>query len=487
MEFDSDVFISYAHLDNQPLAGSQGWVSDFHEALSKRLGEVWGKAPRIWRDPKLQGNDIFADELTGRYKHAAVLVSVITPRYVSSPWCQRELTGFWQVASSTGVPLGNKARIFKVVKTLVERESLPAPVQPLLGYEFYRLQTGSGRPQEFNKVYGPDAERDFWVRLNDLAYDLADLLKLLDPADTPAAAGKPVAYLAATTSDLQPQREALRRELLRHGYNVLPKVELPLLAAEIERCVAVDLQQCQVAIHPVGAAHGIVPEGGVESLPALQARLAAERARAGTLARLVWIAPGPASADARQREFVQALRNDPAPGSGSDLLETPFEELKSVVFARLLAAEQPKPAPPAGAAARIYVVCDARDLDAAGPLQEHLFGLGFEVTLPAFEGDEVQLREDHERQLRECDALLIYFGAGGELWLRQKLGELRRLSALGRTAPVRSAAICIAPPSTPAKQHFRTHDALTIAMPAGFTPASLQAFTAALQSPVAKP
>jgi hypothetical protein len=483
MPFETDVFISYAHLDNQPLtAGSQGWVSEFHEALSKRLGEVLGKPPRIWRDPKLQGNDVFSDELTQRFERSAVLVSVLTPRYVESDWCRRELDGFWQAAGQTGgAVVGNKARVFKVVKTPVAPERVPPPVQPLLGYEFYRLQPGNGRPLEFNRVYGPDAERDFWVRLNDLAYDLADLLRRLEQPDAAPSAGKPSAYLATTTSELQPQRDALRRELLRHGYGVLPDHELPLEAGALEQAVAEQLARCRVAIHLVGAVHGVVPEGADESVPALQTRLAAARAHAGALARLVWIAPDTAAGDARQRAFIAALRDDPAPGAGSDLLETPFEELKSVVFARLQAAEQPLPVPavPApGAPARIYLVCDARDLDAVEPLRQHLFGQGFEVMLPAFEGDETLLREDHEGQLRDCDALLIHYGAGGELWLRQKLGELRRIATLGRAAPLRAAAIVVAPPATPAKQRLMTREALLIAMPEGFAPAALEPFTA---------
>jgi len=493
MPFRNDVFISYAHLDNQaPKAGAQGWVSEFHEALCKRLGEVWGKTPRVWRDPKLQGNDVFAAELADRYEGAAVLVSVITPRYVESDWCQRELTGFWEAAEhSGGAVLGTKARVFKVVKTPVERERIPAPVQPLLGYEFYRLQPGSGRPLEFNKVYGSDAERDFWVRLNDLAYDVADLLKLLEPSGPPPAAAKPAVYLAAATSAQQPQLDALRRELLRRGYGVLPEFELPLLAADLEREVALQLTRCQLSVHLVGTAYGVVPEGSEESLAALQARLAAERARGGGFVRLVWIAPGAGSTEPRQRGFLEALRNDPVPGRDSDLLETPFEELKRVVLARLEAAERPaaagpEAAVPAGSAKAVYVVCDARDQDAVRPLQKHLFDRGFEVLPSVFEGDEAGLLKYHEAQLSECDGLLIYYGAGGELWLNEKLRELRRLAA-GRKAPMRSAAICIAPPITPAKQNVLTRDALTITMPGGFTPAALDAFTAALQDPEPPP
>ena len=401
MPFDSDVFISYAHLDNQPLAaGMVGWVSEFHEALGKRLGEVLGKAPRIWRDPKLQGNDVFAREIEERFERAAVLVSVITPRYLESEWCRRELSEFWEAARHTGGPVvGNKARVFKVVKTPVERTRMPPPLEPLLGYEFYRLQPGTGRPLEFNRVYGPDAERDFWVRLNDLAYDLADLLKRLEQPGASPAADQPTAYLATATADLQPQHDALRRELLRHGYGVRPDRELPLRSPDLEPAVAEGLEASRVSIHLIGAAFGVVPEGGVDSLPAVQARLAAERARLGGLVRLVWIAPGAPSDDPRHRAFLAALRDDPAPGPGSDLLETPFEDLMALAVARLTAAE--RPASPARAAAprplpRVYLVCDGRDLDAVGPLRRYLFDRELEVTLPAFEGDETALREDHE-------------------------------------------------------------------------------------------
>lgn len=489
MAFDNDVFISYAHLDNQALsAGSEGWVSEFAEALGKRLGEVLGKSPRIWRDPKLQGNDVFGDELVARYQHAAALVSVLTPRYVESEWCQRELTGFWQAADCSGGPvLGTKARVFKVVKTPVEPDRIPAPVKPLLGYEFYRLQPGNGRPLEFNKVYGADAERDFWVRLNDLAYDLADVLKLLEQAGSAAAVDQPAAYLAMATADLRPQHEALRRELLRHGWRVLPDVELPLIEAEVEHLVTEQLADCVLSVHLVGAAYGVVPEGGVESVPVLQARLAAVRAGSAGLARLVWIAPGSAATDARQQGWIAALRNDPAPGPGSDLLETPFEELKGLIVQRMQAAETPAPTPPQKAPgarpARVYLVCSAADVDAVRPLQLHLHGLGVEVVLPLFEGDETQLRELHEGESRDCDGLLVYYGAGGELWLRQKLAELRRLPALGRSMPLRASAICIAPPATAAKQQLLTHEAPTLAMTEGFTPAALQPFTTALLGP----
>jgi hypothetical protein len=115
--FEEEAFISYAHLDDQSLIeGKQGWVSNFHRVLQIRVGQFLGKEPHIWRDPKLQGNDFFADTLVERLRKVAALVAVLSPRYVKSEWTLRELTEFWRAAElSTGIRIGDKARVFKKI------------------------------------------------------------------------------------------------------------------------------------------------------------------------------------------------------------------------------------------------------------------------------------------------------------------------------------------------------------------------------------
>ena len=90
--FKSDVFISYAHIDNQPLTPEhQGWISRFHASLEALLSMRLGQTAKIWRDDKLQGNDVFCDEIVDQFAQCAVLVSVLTPRYLNSDWCTREI------------------------------------------------------------------------------------------------------------------------------------------------------------------------------------------------------------------------------------------------------------------------------------------------------------------------------------------------------------------------------------------------------------
>jgi hypothetical protein len=138
--FQYDVFISYAHLNNRPLTSEhQGWISRFHKSLEALLSMRLGDPAKIWRDEKLRGNDIFSAEIVAQFSQAALLVSILTPRYLNSEWCTREVQEFCKSAQQTGgVVVDNKARILKVIKMPVDtEESLPGVMKKILGYEFF--------------------------------------------------------------------------------------------------------------------------------------------------------------------------------------------------------------------------------------------------------------------------------------------------------------------------------------------------------------
>ena len=132
MDFEFDVFVSYAHVDNTSAdERHKGWVAKLHETLDRRLTQLLGKPTRIWRDPKLKGNDVFEEVLVQRVKRAVVLVSVVSPRYVRSEWAIRELNEFLKAAEQQpGVQIHPRSRIFKVLKTPVplHQQSPPLPI-----------------------------------------------------------------------------------------------------------------------------------------------------------------------------------------------------------------------------------------------------------------------------------------------------------------------------------------------------------------------
>ncbi len=484
--FQDEIFISYAHLDNAaPKEGLDGWITRFHQRLERRVAEVRGQPPKVFRDPKLQGNDDFANVLLDRLRKTGVLISILTPRYLKSEWCPRELKEFCAALRRTGqlVVGDHKTRVFKVVKTSVPLDKMPEEVQPLIGYDFFRVDE-KGRPQELDELYGPDSEREFWVRLNDLAYDIADLLDLLE-SGVSADEGKPLVYLAETTGDLRDERDAIRRDLQRHGYTLLPDRNLPLTMEELEPYLKTAIKRCRISVHLLGPIYGVVPEGTEESMTVVQNRIARDFGKAGQLARLIWIADGSTAIEERQKKFLDRVRSDPGLDEGADVLETPFEELKTVLYERLRAAE--KPAAPAvttaaasGGPTKVYLISEQRDREAVKPLRDYLRAQSLEVVTTLFEGTEEELRTDHAASLRVCDAALIYWGQGSPAWQRQKLRDALDNGALGRTSPMLACGAIVGPPTTESKDDFDSNAADVMRAPNGWTPELLQLFLARL-------
>ena len=119
MSFEKDIFISYAHIDNQSLEeGGKGWIAEFHRALEVRLSQLLGERPKIWRDTELDGNHNFNDEIIAQFPKIALFVSVVSPRYVKSEWCVKEVVEFQKASEKNiGIEINNKSRIFKIIKT----------------------------------------------------------------------------------------------------------------------------------------------------------------------------------------------------------------------------------------------------------------------------------------------------------------------------------------------------------------------------------
>lgn len=497
MDFPGDAFISYAHLDNVELVeGRKGWVANFHRALEVRVGQLLGKSPKIWRDPKLSGNDLFEETLVDQLKQVALLVSVVSPRYLKSEWTIRELNEFWRAAEGQGgIHVSNKARVFKVLKTPVPLDRTPPELRALIGYEFFKVDPETGKVRELDEVFGPEAHRDFWLKLDDLAHDIVDLLEALEhPGDSPvetaralmaevvSKASHEAVYLAETTSDLRDEREAIRRDLQQQGYTVLPDRALPYVAGDAESAIRADLARSRMSIHPIGRNYSLVPEGGTKSLIEIQHDLASERAGQGAFTRLIWIPSGIKVEDWRQQQVINRLRVDPRIRDQADLLETYFEDLRTTVHAWLKAERSPAPAASAAASASsakpkvVYVIADERDTPHVGAWADGLFEQQLEIIQPIFSGDESEIREFHEESLATCDGVVILYGAGNELWLRRKLREIQKSPGYGRTKQQPRIAICLIGARTPDKERFRTHEAAVVPAWDGFSIEAIRPF-----------
>ena len=72
--------------------------------------------------------------------------------------------------------IGDRARLFKVIKTPVPLEQQPAELRPLLGYEFFRTDPTTNKIRELYSTGEPVAHMPFLTVVDDLAHDIVALL-----------------------------------------------------------------------------------------------------------------------------------------------------------------------------------------------------------------------------------------------------------------------------------------------------------------------
>ncbi len=117
-EFEHDVIVSYAHVDNLPdREGDKGWVEHFEHQLSVRLLKRFGEQVDVWRDPKLNRAELFDDVIQKVVLNSGIMVSLLTSRYLKSDYCAREIEWFREKTESEarGFKVGDHIRIFPVL------------------------------------------------------------------------------------------------------------------------------------------------------------------------------------------------------------------------------------------------------------------------------------------------------------------------------------------------------------------------------------
>jgi hypothetical protein len=495
LSFENDVFISYPHRDNELLdEHGKGWVDNFHERFESVLGEALGYEPKIWRDPRLQGNVYFPGTLKEQIQKSAVVISILSPSYVQSGWCLGELKEFCRLAEQTGgLLIGDKMRAFKVVKTHIDLKDHPPDFKNQLGYEFYEMDKMSQRPVAFGQELGRNRDQRYWSKLDDLAWDVKQVLSVINPRrqvfDIPpifAPASQGTVYLAQTTRDLSGERDQIKRELQNRGYDILPEKELPLISPNYEEAVRECVSRAKLSVHLIGGSYGIVPEGADNrSIVRLQNEIAAERSQDRAFSRLLWLPVGLTPLEKTQAQFIENLRTDAATQQGAELLQTPLEELKNVIQLRL--SSNGHETKPPDETAKIYLIFDKRDLEGVLPLNDYLSAdKHFHVLLPLIdeEGvDDSQGFEIHKDNLAQCDAVLIYYGNANQLWFEYKRRDLKKMVGLERKTLLAAEAVYVASPQTAHKKLFSSSpDTLVIKNFEDFAPAVLDSFVARVET-----
>jgi hypothetical protein len=457
MGFDIDVLIVYAEKDNEENAKKEpGWVSQFKRFLELMLNQVLGEKSKIMLKAE------YDNMVSPKLDNVGVLVPILSKDFIQSGSCLDHVETFLKNTESRK----GRGRVYKVFKSPLSAQEQPPKLRDLIGYDMYQLDSDSGEVREYTDYFSSEAERQYWMKMVDLAYDIFDtLMQLKDDtvkADVKNFYKRKTIFLAETGHDLSVQRNIIKRELQRHGYIVLPNQTLPGTFTELEKIVQRDLSESQLSIHLIGSAYGEIPTGADRSVVDIQNKIAAEKSirakQSGEeFMRLIWISPILNNASERQKGFIENIKRDIEAQEGAEILQTPLEDFKNIMREELVESGERKGADePSGKS--VYLMHDRVDVADVKPIREVLEKAGFRVLIPQFEGELLEVRKKHIDNLRTFDAAIIYKGKVNEQWVRMKALDLLKAPGFGRKKPIMGKAIVTTPGSTLNVESFKSQN-----------------------------
>lgn len=500
MKLNQEILICFCEEDNQPIEGGlKGWVSNFYKFLSTLLSQI----SRTEFEVKMVSESNFKDF---DLNHANSIVVISSPELSKKSEFVSKINEVAKDARSQGaLVIEGISRVFKVHKApYLDDHSFPE-LEDLISYDYYMVDPITGEPQEFRRFFGNDAERSYWMKLVDMAYDINHILEV----SKSGVIAKPVeqvsrektVYLASTGVDMVIQRDIIKRELIRHGYKVLPQSTLPKEVNQLENMVKEDLHKCRLSIHLIGEDYGYKPKGSELSVVDIQNRIASNHTYEMAdynktseeilpFSRLIWVSPDLNNVTERQKIFIEDLKSDAAALDEAEVLQITLQELKTIIREELVTGGRFKKEyrEIAGYQVQdgeqskiIYLIQDKKDISKARPLRDYLEKSGFKVVYPSYEGDLVDIRYIHQENLRRCDASIIYFGEAKEAWIKTKLQDLLKAPGFGREKKLHAKAVYFDGQKDVDLAHYQKNNAMVLGMNGGFKPEHLAPFLTKLE------
>jgi hypothetical protein len=431
-EFRHDVFVSYAHDDNLPIAGAEvGFVSQLVADLKTEIGRKVGRALDIWWDQQsLARNTLVTPEILAATGESASIVVIASPAYLRSDWCNRERNSFFQVlgrrqAASSGA-------VFLVSIEPIDQARLPVDLRDFRGYEFYRSLEDGRTTRPLRTEFASDKET-YYNRLSQLVQNITDHLNSLETrAQTAPPPQGPSVLLMEVTDDLVQRRADLKDYLEQLGVTVLPGKRYSRDDMALHRAqMLADLQRSRACVQILGPL-----TGDRSDHPRGMAWLRYESVRdaGGAAPFLQW----------RDPDLDLAAVTDP---DARALIEPPrvrtdrFPDFRRSVADLVLKPPPPQRPPPS--VPSVFVNSDLLDRGLGSGVAQWLETQGFMVLEPP--QATADAREEWETNVRYCDSLLLVYGRTKPAWVKTQILLSNKVS---REAPLKLLGICVGPPQT---------------------------------------
>jgi len=452
-DFQHDIFISYAHVDNATTGRRRGWVARFEESLDDALAHKFGRRGEIviWRDRTLGGNEEFNLSIYERERRSALFLALTSAGYFHpDSYCLKELRWFFENAGKDryGLVVGERrSRIFNVRLDAIDPAKWPEPFQGKSGHQFFEVD----REDETCSPLDPD-KKSFEKALRILVRDIEVTLRAMKQAVPAPAQPKPsfAVFLADTSDALASLRSKTARDLRDKGLQVITDIPPPFEAAPHTDAVVAALRNSQLSVHLLDDIAGRAIPGDTESYSRKQAELSLLHAKAP----FVWI---PRKLDIEliedpdHKQFLKEIETNPKDsahsfvrGLQSDLVSTILEKIEEIQN------ELNRAASPRAALLDFHPKDQLHARELGRFLEQH------EIQ-PFINPEEDDPRTNLgllEERLKQVAAFIVFYGSVTEKWVLSRLSTALQI-AIEKNYPLKAFGICAAPPHTKADITFK--------------------------------
>lgn len=480
---DVQIFISYARDDNllPPGDGNCGFVDYLHKELVYEFTRSGPQRPALWRDTRnILDAEPFDRKIERALDTSQILVVVLSPNWLASKYCAKELRRFAQSWYDRGEDADQvRHRIVIVGKRNVDRDRLPSQLQGQVGVNFYSLEDDRVPLKEYFR--GKVVDERYQDQMDQL---VSALLLFSARFGGWRETSRPILvpnghtiFVAKPANDMRLQYQRIVKELVGRGYTVVPD---PNHDVPNEKSVVsfIDhaLAQAEASVHLLGEGDGFAPEGQDKRIVPLQLQRAAIRVSAlppsadipgREFERIVWaprtIEGGLDSGDAASgrdplkvlERFHQQLPNDKVEGDAISkfvdyLVQHLAERAAPAQGSSDSVADESKPG------MRVYVHHSPEDTDYAFELRDLLAKRDVVPVLPVLDANSpAELTDYHRKALARCDAVLLCWAGAREMWARSQASELGNWHTLGRSNKFKYRGVVAGPPAGGRKKYAK--------------------------------
>ena len=300
-------------------------------------------------------------------------------------------------------------------------------------YNFYDIDENTNEVIEFFNVKGNSStEEQYWNKLVDISFDL-----FLYLSKDKVGISKTV-FLAVTTPDQNKNRDTIKRDLLHHGFEVLPKSPLSRKAHKLQKEIEDCISKSDLSIHIIGESEGKEIEGSDLGLADFQNKISSEISQKNNFPRLIWVSPDLKPKN-EQAINIEKLKRDAEALAGAEVVQTPIELLKTIVIKNILSIEGKNIDTKENSIStkkKVYLMFEKGDKKNIATITNAINNSSVEIIESPFEGSDYNILSQHKKYLKNSDACLIYYNGLNPNWIKSKLDDVLKAPGYGRVSPL---------------------------------------------------